>query len=126
MNAAERDAYQLDLIARSDKQTGKIVNVVGWGANNVAMFACDYQGVKIFGPKDVKELNETDEPESLDAVFDAILEFNGLTRMAQEEQEGNSEGETGGGSSAGSPSNSLNLQFDTFLDGSKVTTLASG
>jgi len=125
MSGVERDSYQMDIISRSDKQSGNIVNVMGWHANVVTMFACDKDGVKIFKQSDAKDLNETD-PDSLDIVFEAILEFNGLTKAAVEETEKNSEGETGDGSSAGSQSNSTNLPFDTYLDGSKVATLASG
>jgi hypothetical protein len=125
MSGVERDSYQMDIISRSDKQTGNVVNVLGWHANVVTMFACDKDGVKIFNKNDAKDLNETD-PDSLDMVFGAVLEFNGLLREAQEDLEKNSVGETGDGSSADSPSNSTSLPFDTYLDGSPVKTLASG
>lgn len=120
MNGAERDAYQMDVIARCDKQ-GNMTNITGWHAGVVALFACDEHGVKIFSKDDAKALNETD-PDSLDIVFDAIREFNGLTPLAQQELEGNLGSETGDGSSAGSPSNSENHHSVALLDGSVVTT----
>lgn len=120
MNGRERDAYQMDVIARCDKN-GQMNNIAGWHAGVVALFACDEHGVNIFSKQDAAALNETD-PDALDLVFDAIRDFNGLTPLAQEELEGNLSGGTGDGSSAGSPSNSENQAFGAFLDGSPVTT----
>lgn len=120
MNGVERDSYQMDVLSRCDKN-GNMTNVLGWHASVVALFACDEHGVKIFGKDDAKVLNETD-PESIDLVFHAIREFNGLDVESDRNLEGNSESEAGTGSSAASQSNSENLQSITFLDGSTVTT----
>jgi hypothetical protein len=120
MNGAERDAYQMDVIARCDKE-GNMNNITGWHAGVVALFACDEHGVKIFSKSDAQALNETD-PDSLDIVFDAIREFNGLTQTQQDDLEKNSGSETGDTSSAGSHSNSTGRQSIELLDGSTVTT----
>jgi hypothetical protein len=122
MSGEERDAYHMDVYARSDKTSGNLNNIKGWHAQVVVLNACDQFGVNIFEPGQVGELNKLDDTESLDLVFDAVRDFNGLTPLAQEELEGNSASGSGNGSSAASDSSSENPHAVTFLDGSTMTT----
>lgn len=96
INGRERDQYQADLVARSNDK-GRITNPVGWVAKVVVMFACDEHGQRIFKDSDASDLNEGD-PDDLDMVFSAFLEFNEMRREDEEAIEGNSEGEDGNGS----------------------------
>lgn len=120
MSGTERDLYQQEVISRCDKN-GTMTNVVGWRSKVVTMFACDEYGVKIFEPKDATVINDTD-PDALDLVFDAVLEFNGVTTEAQEALEKNSDGEVGSGSLPASHSTSESRPLGSFLDGSPVMT----
>jgi hypothetical protein len=122
MSGEERDAYHMDVYARSDKISGHLVNIKGWHADVVGRNACDEFGVSIFELSQIPELNKLDDTESLDMVFDAVREFNGLTPAAQEELEGNSASGSGNGSSAASDSSSESPHAVTFLDGSTMTT----
>lgn len=126
MSGEERDAYHADVWSRSDKTTGQLTNIKGWHAQVVVLNACDEFGVNIFEPQQVAALNQLDDTESLDLVFDSVREFNFLTPTAQEEIEGNSGGGSGSGSSAASDSSSENPHAVTFLDGSTMTTSPAG
>jgi hypothetical protein len=121
MSGEERDAYHADVWARSDKTTGQLTNIKGWHSQVVVLNACDQYGVSIFAATDVAELNKLDDTESLDLVFDAVREFNGLTPIAMDDIEGNSASGSGNGSSAASDSNSENPHVVNFLDGSTAT-----
>jgi hypothetical protein len=81
MNGFERDSYQMDILARCDKN-GSLTNVLGWHASVVALFTCDEHGVKVFSKDDAKFLNDTD-PQDIDLVFAAIRAFNGLENLRE-------------------------------------------
>lgn len=113
MSGDERDLYQQEIISRCDKN-GDMKQVIGWRAKVVVASACDKDGVKIFEAGDWKEVNGGD-PDSIDLVFDAVREFNGLRSEDQEELRGNCDSEAGNGSSAASPSPSGKNPLDECL-----------
>jgi hypothetical protein len=115
MNGQERDDWERAVAKKQDKE-GRMTDVVGLRAKMIQLTLVDEKGVRVYSENEAEEINQLPGRFRED-LFDAALEFNGLTKQAEESQLKNSESEAGNGSGPASPTNSDQPTCGVYLQG---------
>jgi hypothetical protein len=115
MNGQERDDWERAVAKKQDKE-GRITDFVGLRAKMIQLTLVDEKGVRVYSENEAEEINQLPGRFRED-LFDAALEFNGLTKQAEESQLKNSESEAGNGSGPASPTNSDQPTCGVYLQG---------
>jgi hypothetical protein len=115
MNGQERDDWERAVAKKQDKE-GRMTDVVGLRAKMIQLTLVDEKGVRVYSENEAEEINQFPGRFRED-LFDAALEFNGLTKQAEESQLKNSESEAGNGSGPASPTNSDQPTCGVYLQG---------
>jgi hypothetical protein len=114
MNGQERDDWERAVTKKQDKE-GRITDFVGLRAKMIQLTLVDENGVRVYSENEAEEINQLPGRFRED-LFDAALEFNGLTKQSREDQEKNFASEAGNGSCAASQSSSDSPTFGNYLN----------